>query len=476
MALDSFHSLVHLDLKGAPPKLEYLEKVFPLLTKWGATGLLVEYEDMFPYHSELSSLRSQSAYSSNEINTLVRLASQNGLIVIPLVQSFGHLEFVLKHTEYKTLREMADSPMALCPSKPESLKIVCSMIDQVIAAHPGIQWFHIGCDEVYHLGICEQCRKRMTEESLTPHELFFQHVKNVAFHVRNHHQGVIPIIWDDMFRFAEVSILAVSGLGELVVPMVWHYLASFNLPPDLWQKLSSIFSSVWVASAFKGATGPRACATNINYHLENHLNWIAALNEMKCLFKNIHGIAITGWQRYDHYAVLCELLPHGLPSLAMCLQTIRKGLTSEVHETVTADLGFTSLLPLNPFGCGEIPTCSFPGSSVYQLMIEFVYLEAECRKFICNDGCLTWMNDYNVRRNFTNPVHIKPILSTAGVMLAQLEEFQKKLSTALQDIFYPNTVEEWQGTYLAPLMADVQKLVDAGRQQLSLFQGGAVLP
>lgn len=61
-------------------------------------------------------------------------------------------------------------------------------------------------------------------------------------------------------------------------------------------------------------------------------------------------------------------------------------------------------------------------------------------------------------------------------MLAQLEEFQKKLSTALQDIFYPDTVEEWQGTYLAPLMADVQKLVDAARQQLSLFQGGAVLP
>lgn len=43
---------------------------------------------------------------------------------------------------------MQDSASSLLDYVVESLKIVCSMIDQVIAAHPGIQWFHIGCDEV----------------------------------------------------------------------------------------------------------------------------------------------------------------------------------------------------------------------------------------------------------------------------------------------------------------------------------------
>ena len=34
----------------------------------------------------------------------------------------------------------------------------------------------------------------------------------------------------------------------------------------------------------------------------------------------------------------------------------------------------------------EIPHCSFPGSTVYQLMIEYAFLEAHCDKFIISDG------------------------------------------------------------------------------------------
>jgi hexosaminidase len=54
--------LVHLDLKGAPPKISYYEELFPILYKWGATGLLIEYEDMFPYWGELEELACKDAY------------------------------------------------------------------------------------------------------------------------------------------------------------------------------------------------------------------------------------------------------------------------------------------------------------------------------------------------------------------------------------------------------------------------------
>lgn len=52
--------------------------------------------------------------------------------------------------------------------------------------------------------------------------------------------------------------------------------------------------------------------------MENHRAWMDIVMTYSSHIK-IRGLMITGWQRYDHFAILCELLPAGLPSLAVCL-------------------------------------------------------------------------------------------------------------------------------------------------------------
>lgn len=61
--------VVHLDLKGAPPKLTYLESLLPYLAKLGVNALLIEYEDMFPYDKSLIRLRAKNCYEKIQVST-----------------------------------------------------------------------------------------------------------------------------------------------------------------------------------------------------------------------------------------------------------------------------------------------------------------------------------------------------------------------------------------------------------------------
>ncbi len=97
--------VVHLDLKGAPPRISYLRRLLPVVREAGATSLLVEYEDMFPYSGRLANASAENHYTEEEVGELLDAAAEAGLEVIPLVQTFGHLEHVLKLEEFAHLRE-----------------------------------------------------------------------------------------------------------------------------------------------------------------------------------------------------------------------------------------------------------------------------------------------------------------------------------------------------------------------------------
>jgi hypothetical protein len=122
--------VVHLDLKGAPPKVSYLRNIFPLLKEAGATSILIEYEDMFPFWGPLRNISAGNAYTASDVQAIQNLAAQNDLAVIPLIQTFGHMEFVLKLDEFKHLREVPIYPESICPSNEEGWKLIQQMIDQ----------------------------------------------------------------------------------------------------------------------------------------------------------------------------------------------------------------------------------------------------------------------------------------------------------------------------------------------------------
>ena len=81
--------LIHFDLKGAPPKVDYLIKVLTLSKTLGATGVLMEYEDMFPFSGKLAGIAAKNHYTVEQIKLMLDKCEELGLEVIPLVQTFG---------------------------------------------------------------------------------------------------------------------------------------------------------------------------------------------------------------------------------------------------------------------------------------------------------------------------------------------------------------------------------------------------
>jgi hypothetical protein len=109
--------IVHIDMKGLPPRPSWLASIMPWLALRGATGILMEWEDMLPYYGELAALRSTNAYTPADVSLVLDAAHANGLTVIPLVPTFGNLEFVLKHRQFAFLREVPTDVRAVCPTQ-----------------------------------------------------------------------------------------------------------------------------------------------------------------------------------------------------------------------------------------------------------------------------------------------------------------------------------------------------------------------
>ena len=163
----------------------------------------------------------------------------------------------------------------VCPSQNQTLTVLRQMLSQVAEVHPRSKRVHIGSDEVYQdmIGKCRQCRERMASRYWGNSDLFLSHVVNVATLVRDELK-LQPLMWDDEFRSIAESDLHRSGVGRLVDIVVWNYSPVLQLPAETWTKYLNVFNSIWVASAFKGATGSDQVVTDINYHMQNHMSWV----------------------------------------------------------------------------------------------------------------------------------------------------------------------------------------------------------
>ena len=66
---------------------------------------------------------------------------------------------------------------------------------------------------------------------------------------------------------------------------------------DLWVKYTTVFSNIWAATAFKGATGSSQHIPIIRHHISNHERWSEELGSNMSKIVEFRGMALTGWSR-----------------------------------------------------------------------------------------------------------------------------------------------------------------------------------
>ena len=209
----------HMDLTVLMHRFEYLKEFYAILPQYKFNTFLVEYGDKFPYTGDLQGLRHKHCLTADQLGELLKIAARNEVEVIPLIQTFGHLSFVLKYAAFAPLREIPDNDWSLCPLNPESERVVKEMVHQVCEKHPTAKYFHIGCDEVYQLGSCPKCKVFIAKNGKS--KLYVDFVNKVAKIVKG--EGKIPIMWSDyLIKYPE----SLPALDKDIILMYQDYAAT----------------------------------------------------------------------------------------------------------------------------------------------------------------------------------------------------------------------------------------------------------
>ena len=200
-----FNSLQH----GRTAIVEMLEHVAAA----GYDAVLWEIENAVRWEC-CPEVASPDAFTKDEFREILRAAKSLGLEPIPLMQTFGHGEYVLRHDRYRGMREVAERYDCYCPSKPETRAFLKQLLHEYLDLFgPEVKRFHLGGDEAWFYQTCAKCQAR---DAL---ELYVEHLSDVGEELRA--RGIRPGCWHDMVL--KFSGETGCGLGPFRDYTVWFW-------------------------------------------------------------------------------------------------------------------------------------------------------------------------------------------------------------------------------------------------------------
>lgn len=220
LAMRGFHFMFEsIRQLGAPEAAALIDSAARLKLN----TLLFEFGPRFPFERH-AAVRSPSALTGSELRQLLDQARSHGIQCIPLQQSLGHLNYLLRHDEYSHIREEDEVRAQMCPTNESSFQVFTELAEEVLSYFPDSRFMHIGADETRQLGVCPRCQEE--EKKNGKGSLYVNYINKVCAWLSE--RGVTPILWDDILcRHPHI----LSKLHPDACIMYWDYWTTQSPSP-----------------------------------------------------------------------------------------------------------------------------------------------------------------------------------------------------------------------------------------------------
>ena len=210
---------IHIDFNCAAFTRKTLSSILHFAASYGYDAVLWEVEDKIQWET-CPECVSPDAFSKAEFREILAEAKSLGLAPIPLLQTFGHAEYILSHKPYDAWREVPEKKNCYCVSNPEVRDFLKRFLHEYLEVFgDDVRLFHLGGDEVYSFCKCPVCSRRDRME------LYSEHLNAVAGELLA--RGIRPCCWADM-------ILSCGGDSiSRFIPrdfVLWHWSYTYGTP------------------------------------------------------------------------------------------------------------------------------------------------------------------------------------------------------------------------------------------------------
>ena len=205
----------HIDLNTHNFTRRYLEDWLKELASLGYDTIIWEIENAVALDA-IPDCAAPEAFSKDEFRELLQYSRTLGLDAIPLLQTLGHVEYILQHEPYQHLAEIPGSHSQFCPLNKKLPAFIGKLVSEYLDLFGEVSKFHIGLDETWWLGKCPHCAEFVKKKSYS--ELYIQYVNKIAAPLIQ--KKITPIIWADM---ALTHPEALDKLSRDIMLFDWDY-------------------------------------------------------------------------------------------------------------------------------------------------------------------------------------------------------------------------------------------------------------